>query len=149
MLELYRTTSENPDFANLVSHLDAHLWETYPDTQAEYDTFNVIESNDTVVIVHKDKRAVGCGCFKKFDSETVEIKRMFVHPEYRGLGIAHLILEELEKWAAELGYRYLVLETLPKQTSAIRLYQKRGYQRIENYGPYVGLADSICMRKTI
>jgi GNAT superfamily N-acetyltransferase len=149
MLIPQRTTSENPDFANLVLLLDAHLWENYPDTQAEYDQFNVIERNDTVVIVYKDEKAAGCGCFKKFDPETVEIKRMFVHPDYRGLGIAHVILEELEKWAVELGYTHLVLETLPKQISAIALYQKRGYQRIENYGPYVGLADSICMRKAI
>ena len=149
MINIQRTTSENPDFSQLVNLLDAYLWEVYPETQAEYDTFNVIESNNTVVIAYKDDVAMGCGCFKKIDPKTAEIKRMFVQPESRGLGLSHLIMKELEKWAAELGFSYLILETLHKQTAAISLYQKRGYQRIENYGPYVGLPNSICMRKTI
>ncbi len=149
MLKIQRTTSENPDFSQLVTLLDAYLWEVYPETQAEYDTFNVIESNDTVVIAYNDNVAVGCGCLKKIDQEAAEIKRMFVSPASRGLGVSHLILAELEKWADELGFSYLILETLHKQTAAISLYQKRGYQRIDNYGPYVGLPNSICMRKAI
>ncbi|MFD2934483.1 GNAT family N-acetyltransferase [Spirosoma flavum] len=149
MIKTQRTTSEKPDFINLVTRLDTYLWEVYPETQAQYDTFNVIEKNDTVVIAYKDDVAVGCGCFKEFDQETVEIKRMFVSPESRGLGVSHLIMAELEKWAAELGFSYLILETLHKQAAAISLYQKRGYQRIENYGPYAGLPNSICMRKAI
>ncbi len=130
-----------------MSRLDAYLWEIYPETQALYDTFNIIEKNDTVVIAYDDEVAVGCGCFKKFDPDTVEIKRMFVGPDQRGLGISHLILEELEKWAEESGFTYLILETLHKQIAAISLYQKRGYTRIDNYEPYVGLPDSLCMRK--
>ena len=149
MITLQRTTSENLHFQELVSKLDAYLWEIYPETQALYDTFNVIERNDTVVIAYVDDVAAGCGCFKKFDSETAEIKRMFVSPNHRGLGISHLILEDLEKWVSESGFTYLILETLHKQTAAIHLYQKRGYTRIDNYGPYVGLPDSICMRKAI
>ncbi len=149
MLKIQRTTSENPDFSQLVTLLDAYLWEVYPETQAEYDTFNVIESNDTVVIAYKGGVAVGCGCLKKVDQETAEIKRMFVRPDSRGLGVSHLIMEDLEKWAKELGINKLILETLHKQLSAISLYEKRGYQRIANYGPYIGLPNSICMRKVI
>ncbi|CAH0997465.1 hypothetical protein EMA8858_03598 [Emticicia aquatica] len=149
MVKTIRTTSENPDFAPLVALLDAHLWEQYPETQAEYDTYNVIDKNNTVVIAYIEHQAVGCGCFKKLDTETAEIKRMFVKPESRGLGIAPLILSELEKWAAELGFKALVLETLYKQASAIALYQKQGFQIIQNYGPYIGLDKSICMKKEI
>lgn len=149
MTQIIRTTNENPDFAPLVALLDAHLWEQYPETQAEYDTYNVIEQNNTVVIVYLDNQAVGCGCFKKIDLETAELKRMFVKPEARGKGIAQLIINELEQWASELGFKAMLLETLYKQTSAIALYQKQGYQVIENYGPYVGLDKSICMKKDI
>ncbi|WP_435357098.1 GNAT family N-acetyltransferase [Emticicia sp. SJ17W-69] len=149
MIEILRTNSENPDFAQLVMLLDAHLWEQYPETQAEYDTYNIIETNNTVIIAYNENIAVGCGCFKKLDDENVEIKRMYVKPESRGLGVSHLILAELEQWAKELGFKAALLETLYKQSAAISLYQKRGFKIIQNYGPYVGLDKSICMKKEL
>ena len=94
-------------------------------------------------------RAVGCGCFKRFDAGTAEIKRMFVRPENRGSGAATLLLEELEKWAAEAGYSRAILETGVKNPEAIRFYTKSGYARIENYGQYVGMENSICMGKSL
>ncbi len=149
MIKIIRTTSQNPDFAPLVAALDAHLWEQYLETQALYDTFNVIEQNNTVVLAYVGDAAVGCGCFKKIDAETAEIKRMYVKPESRGMKIAAQILDELELWATEFGFKALVLETLEKQKSALALYHKQGYQITENYGPYVDLEKSICMKKMI
>ncbi len=149
MIKIVRTSNGNPDFTKLVALLDAHLWELYPETQAQYDTFNVIEKNNTVVIAYAENEAVGCGCFKKLDDENVEIKRMFVKSESRGLGISHLVLGELEQWAKELGFKAALLETLDKQISAIGLYQKRGYEITKNYGPYVNLDQSICMKKVL
>jgi GNAT superfamily N-acetyltransferase len=63
--------------------------------------------------------------------------------------LAQRVLQELELWAKELDYSVSVLETLYKQQEAISLYQKVGYEVVDNYGPYVGLNDSICMRKQI
>ena len=74
---------------------------------------------------------------------------MFVSPEVRGMGLAQTILLELEGWAHDLGYSFSVLETLYKQKEAIALYQKTGYNIVDNYEPYVGLENSICMRKQI
>ena len=74
---------------------------------------------------------------------------MFVLPEARGLGIAQNILRELELWAHDIGYSLSVLETLYKQKEAIALYQKTGYAIVDNYEPYVGLENSICMQKQI
>jgi len=73
---------------------------------------------------------------------------MFVAPEARGLGLAQRILQELELWAQELDFSFSILETLYKQKEAISLYQKVGYTIVDNYEPYVGLENSICMRKT-
>ena len=91
----------------------------------------------------------GCGCFRYFAPETVEIKRMYVRPEFRGRGISRLILAELEKWAAELGYTKSVLETGNQQTEAIHLYHRFGYTEIPNYGNYEGTETSICMSKKL
>ena len=148
-ITIIKTTSENQDFINLVAALDKSLWERYPEENQDYWQNNILEINPNVVIIYLDKNAVACGCFKKYDKNTIEIKRMFVSPEVRGMGFAQKILQELELWASELGYSLSVLETLHKQKEAIGLYQKVGYSITDNYEPYVGLKDSICMRKQI
>lgn len=56
-------------------------------------------------------------------------------------------MTELEQWAVEKGYTKTLLQTAAKQPEAIALYQKRGYQRIDNYGSYAGDEDSVCMEK--
>ena len=148
-IKIVRATSENPDFVNLIKALDESLWGRYPELKSDYWGNNILELNPNVVILYLDEKAVGCGCFKKYDTNTIEIKRMFVSPEVRGMGLAQTILLELEGWAHELGYSFSVLETLYKQKEAIALYQKTGYTIVDNYEPYVGLENSICMRKPI
>lgn len=148
-LRSIRTTSENLDFVNLIAALDKSLWERYPELKSDYWGNNILEINPNVVILYLEDKAVGCGCFKKYDKNTIEIKRMFVSIEARGMGLAQAILKELEGWAHDLGYSFSVLETLYKQKEAIALYQKTGYGIVDNYDPYIGLEDSICMRKQI
>jgi GNAT superfamily N-acetyltransferase len=147
--KISKTTSEDQDFISLVAALDQSLWERYPEEQSDYWKNNILEVNPNVVVIYLENEPVACGCFKKYDKNTIEIKRMFVSPEARGLGLAQKILKELESWAHDLGYTFSVLETLHKQAEAIGLYQKVGYVIIDNYEPYVGLKDSICMRKQI
>ncbi|MFV8374609.1 GNAT family N-acetyltransferase [Flavobacterium sp. LB1P62] len=148
-IKIVKTTSENPDFVSLIAALDASLWERYPELKTNYWGNNVIELNPNVVIIYLEDKAVACGCFKKYDRNTIELKRMFVSPEARGMGLAQKILKELELWAYELGFSVCVLETLYKQKEAIGLYQKVGYTIVDNYPPYVGLKNSICMKKQI
>jgi putative acetyltransferase len=144
-----RTDSDNPDFRGLVLLLDTELTSLYGELQKWHDQFNIIESNKTVVVAYNGDLPVGCGCFKVFDDVSAEIKRMYVKPEYRGTGIAEKILLELEKWASELGNNFIVLETAIKQPAAIRFYTRLNYKKIENYGPYIGIESSICMRKKL
>ncbi|OAB27668.1 Ribosomal protein S18 acetylase RimI [Flavobacterium fryxellicola] len=148
-IKIVRTTSENLDFVHLIAVLDKSLWERYPELKANYWGNNILELNPNVIVIYKDNKAVGCGCFKKYDTNAIEIKRMFVSPEARGMGLAQTVLQELELWALDSGFTFSVLETLSKQKEAIALYQKSGYEIVENYEPYVGLSNSICMRKKI
>ncbi|MBG6187969.1 GNAT family N-acetyltransferase [Flavobacterium sp. CAN_S2] len=148
-VRIVKTTSENPDFVNLIKALDESLWERYPELKSDYWGNNILELNPNVVILYLEEKAVACGCFKKYNKNTIEIKRMFVSPEVRGMGLAQTILLELEGWAGKLGYSFSVLETLYKQKESIALYQKTGYDIVDNYEPYVGLENSICMRKPI
>lgn len=149
MLRITRTTSDNPDFRDLVQQLDQDLLQRYPDVQAEYDKFNKIEKNDTVVVAYWSDVPVGCGCFKQFNEDTVEIKRMFVTKDLRGRGIATNILADLCTWAGELRFKKAVLETAARQPEAIHVYKKAGFEIIPNYPPYTNMELSMCMKKDL
>jgi putative acetyltransferase len=149
MTSFKRTTSGDTDFQSLVVLLDADLKIKDGDDHSFYNQFNKIQNIRNVVLCHIDGKPAGCGAFKEYDSKTVEIKRMFVMPEYRGKGIGLIILKELEFWAMELNYSGCILETGKKQPDAIRLYQKAGYSVINNYGPYENVENSVCMKKAI
>jgi GNAT superfamily N-acetyltransferase len=148
-IKVVKTTSENPDFISLIKIFDTFLWERYPELKKEYWGNNLIEFNPNVILIYLDEKPVASGCFKKYNESTVELKRMFVLPKARGLGLAQLVIKELEIEAQNLGFQSMILETLYKQSEAISLYQKVGFEIIDNYEPYVGLINSICMSKTI
>ena len=147
--ELIRTTSENTDFRSMVNALDEDLILRNGEIQKLYHQYNKIDHINHAVVVYTNNKPVGCGCFKRFDDHTIEVKRMFILPEMRGNQLAARLLEELEKWALEEGFSRAVLETGLRQVEAIRLYTKAGYTLTENYGQYVGMEDSICYWKEL
>jgi len=149
MTQFLRTDSDNKDFQTLVILLDADLAKRDGDEHAFYAQFNKIATIRNAIVCYVDDKAIGCGAFREYDKSKVEIKRMFVLPQYRGHGIAMKILKELELWAAELNYQQYILETGKKQPEAIRLYQKAGYVVIPGYGQYLHVENSICMMKTV
>ncbi|MGZ3778254.1 MAG: GNAT family N-acetyltransferase [Mucilaginibacter sp.] len=148
-ITIKRTEANDPDFPYLVAMLNRELHEKYGDLQLVYDKYNQISNLDTVVIAYVNDIPSGCGCFKKFDYKTVEIKRMFVKQEERKLGIASSVLGELEIWAKENGFSSVVLETGSKQQEAMAFYKKQGYDTIPNYGPYWGMETSVCFGKKL
>ena len=149
MTNLVRTNSKNPDFRELVALLDADLQIRDGAEHSFYSQFNKIDKIREVVVAYENEKAVGCGAFKEYTGSAAEIKRMFVRSENRGRGIAGQILNELEIWAKELNFSECVLETGIKQPEAVRLYRKSGYEIILNYGQYVGVENSVCMKKRI
>lgn len=148
-IKFIRTTSENPDFRKLISALDEDLYQRNGEAQLQYRQYNQVDLIDHVVVVYSEGKPVGCGCYKWFNDQTVEMKRMFVLPEMRGRQLAARMLQELEKWAVEEGNTAAVLETGHRQVEAIRLYTVAGYSLIENYGQYIGMEDSVCYRKEL
>lgn len=149
MLTVKRTDSENPDFIYLVKHLDADLAERDGSEHAFYAQFNKIDKIRCVVLVYEEEKPIGCGAIKEYQPGIMEVKRMYTLPGHRGKGIASRVLNELERWSAELGYTTCILETGKKQPEAIALYKKNGYQIIPNYGQYAEVEDSICFEKRV
>ena len=147
MIEIKRTSSSEIDFQHLVSELDGELSTRNGETNEFFAQYNKIDQIKNVIIATIDDKPVGCGAMKAYDSDTMEIKRMFVPIEMRGKGIAVHILKNLEKWAKEMNYSKCILETGNKMLEAIRLYEKSNYKVVPNYGQYNGIEDSICFKK--
>ena len=148
-MKIIRTDAKHPDFIRLISELDAYLKVTDGEDHEFYNQFNGLDNIKNVVIAYKDKQAIGCGAFKKFDNETIEIKRMYVKFAHRGSGTAQAILNSLELWASEKGFKKCILETGNRQVEAIKFYKKAGYKSIPNYGQYIHMEDSNCFEKLV
>jgi len=73
-VKIIKTTSENPDFLSLIKIFDTYLWERYPELKSYYWGNNIIELNPNVVVIYLNEKPLDCGCFKKYDKNTVEIK---------------------------------------------------------------------------
>ncbi|PZG09976.1 GNAT family N-acetyltransferase [Micromonospora craterilacus] len=96
-----------------------------------------------------DGTAVGCGGLRFLSSGSAEIKRMYVTPPARGTGVATAILHALEQAARDAGVRTLLLETGTAQPDAMRFYEREGYRRIANFGPYRGEPLSVCYARDL
>lgn len=148
-VQIKRVAATDPDFLLLVKELDKVLALTDGDDHSFYDQFNKLDAIKHAVVLLENTKPVSCGAIKYFDSETAEVKRMFTVVDSRGKAYAGKVLQELETWAAELGYKKCILETGINQPEAIHRYHKSGYQRIENYGQYTGIEKSFCFGKSL
>ncbi len=144
-----RTISDNSDFISLVRQLDVELAKIDGDEHDFYAQYNKIDKINHVVVAYEKELPIACGAIKQFDESAMEVKRMYTLPAFRGKGIASKVLNELEKWAAEMNFSHCVLETGIRQPDAIRLYEKNGYRPIPNYGQYIGVVNSCCFEKKL
>jgi putative acetyltransferase len=94
-------------------------------------------------------RTVGCAAIVPLDQWTVELKRMYVRPEYRGRGVGRRLLSALEALAVSGGFATVRLETGVRQPEAIGLYESHGYVAIPRYGDYVENPFSRCFERTV
>lgn len=111
--------------------------------------YNISASISDVLIASVSGVAVGCAGLKAYSDSDVEIKRVWVDPEYRGNHISSAMIDVLEKKAVELGFKRAVLQTRPQMQEAVSLYTKRGYELIDNYPPYDKLEGAICFAKVL
>lgn len=148
-IRLHRSDAANPDFRFLVQQLDADLDDRYGTQQDFYGQFNALDSIKHVVVAYEAEQPIACGAIKAFDTEAMEVKRMFVQKQARGKGLATQVLKELEEWARSLGYTACILQLAGNQAEALALYNKNGYEQTANFGQYIGDEDSICMRKRL
>ena len=148
-VKIIRTNSSNKDFQELVTELDKDLAIRDGEFHAFFSQYNKVDKINHIAIAYLNENPVGCGAIKHYSNTTMEVKRMYVNPDFRGNRIAAKILNELEKWAAEIGYERCILETGIKQPEAIALYERCDYTRIENYDQYKDVKESVCYEKIL
>jgi len=147
---LVQTTSEAADFIKLRDLLNKELWEMYPVVMHQYVEHNLLPEATPALVFYRDGIPAAIGAFKEMKNlGAIEVKRMYVHPDYRGQGLGKILLEGLENWGRALGYNKAMLETGLKNFAAHKLYERSGYRRIDNYGPFVGMEESWCYGKKI
>jgi GNAT superfamily N-acetyltransferase len=82
-----------------------------------------------------EEKIIGCIGLRAIPrfTDSGEVKRLYVRPEYRGHGIAVALHDALETYARDFGYRCLYLDTVDNMASAIRFYEQQGYERCARY----------------
>ena len=150
-MDYVRTDGKNEDFIENCRLLDMDLDRRVGKQikREKYEKFNQLDEIRETIVVYDHGRAVGGGAIRRYDDETVELKRVFVHSEYQGQGIGSRLVSLLIEWAAELGYRRMILETGELLAESCAVYRKLGFTVIPNYGPYADMPESLCMAKTI
>ena len=132
---------ERPDTADarmLIDELEAYLIPLSPaESRHGYSVEKLIKQGVAFFVTRVDETPAGCGGVQLFGTEYGELKRMFVRPQFRGLGLAKLMLQHLEQYAHEHHIQLLRLETGVRQTEAIGLYERMGYRSIPPFGEYV------------
>ena len=146
-------TPERPDSADaiaLITELEAQLDPLYPpESRHGYSVEKLIAQAVAFFVLRDDEVPAGCSGVQLFGTEYGELKRMYVRPQFRGLGFGKLLLNHLADHARAHGVGLLRLETGIHQAEAISLYERMGFQRIPPFGTYVEDPLSVFFEKRI
>jgi GNAT superfamily N-acetyltransferase len=96
-----------------------------------------------------DGAAVGSGAWRAMGAGVAEMKRVYVVPRLRRRGLAQLIVDAVERSAAQAGCRSVVLNSGAEQPEALALYEQRGYGPVTPYGVYACAPDAVFLGKQL
>lgn len=91
------------------------------------------EPDGRLYLAFSDDKIVGCIALRPINNDKCEMKRLYVRPQFRKMGIGKILVEKIIAEAKKVGYQKMVLDTLEKMNSAINLYKTFGF---EDYRPY-------------
>jgi putative acetyltransferase len=142
---------DSSDAAQLIAELDAYLaGHPYPqESRHAFSIDKLVSEGVAFFVLRQDDRPAGCGAVKLFGNEYGEVKRMYVRPDLRGLGLGKAILDHLAHYVRERQVSLLRLETGIYQTEAIGLYEAYGFQRRPPFGEYKEDPLSVYFEKSI
>jgi DNA-binding MarR family transcriptional regulator/GNAT superfamily N-acetyltransferase len=126
-------------FAQYFAELDARFKAGFdPALSISADAHELTPPAGALLIARLRGRPVGCGALKLHRKAPAELKRMWIAPEARGLGLGRRLLHELEQRARHAGVSVIRLETNRALREAITLYRRSGYVEVDafNEEPY-------------
>ena len=105
---------DTPDATALIAELEAYLEPLYPrESRHGYSVEKLIAEGVAFFLIRDGGASVGCGGIKLMGADCGEIKRMYVRPQFRGLGFAKLMLNHLADYARSQGVGTLYLDWHP------------------------------------
>lgn len=141
--------ARDPEVVALLGALTAELgWAGYTTSETFGYSVEQLEASAVHLVgAWVSRHLVGVGGLERQPSGVGELKRFYVAPEYRGLGVADAMLGALVEYAREHGLGRLRLETGDKQQAAVAFYRRHGFIVIPRFGPYIDSATSVCMER--
>lgn len=138
-----------PESQRLIEQLSTELAAITGNNGKSHFSAEAIDAKRSIWVLAKDQqgRAVGCASLRPLSDDVAELKRMYSDRSVSDVGAT--LLDYLQEWAAKAGYKDIRLSTRVINTRAVLFYLKQGFQQIDNYGPYVGRSESICLSKTL
>jgi putative acetyltransferase len=151
VIEITAVTAPDDDLLEMVEKLDASMKELYPPESTHLTPPEELSSGaNRFFAIKVDGKLMGCGGIRVAARDYAEIKRIFVDPSARGLGLAKALLDRLESESRSLGLLEMKLETGIFQPEAISLFERCGYSQCPAFGDYPkNDPNSYFMRKTL
>jgi GNAT superfamily N-acetyltransferase len=166
VIEVRRIDYGDPRAAGIREAMDVEMTARYAGvnrgwTNDELD--DMLAKIDAALAIHPEQMVATVGAFDgerivghaalrpvEVDGEdALEVKRVIVLPEYRGLGISKRLMAQLEIIASERGVRRLLLQTGDQQPEAVSLYETIGYEPIPRFGLYEPVPFFLCYAKVL
>jgi len=145
--QIKHTDINDKDFLMLCKKLNDSENSLVPERANVFDSLKGLDKILSVVLAFDGKTAAGCAALGFVNEETSELKRVFIDEAYRGKGLGKLLSKEIENLAKFKGFKSIMLDTWKPNKSAISVYEKLGYSRIEPQEPDAPLAEKIVFMK--
>lgn len=150
MLVVAPETADQPEVAALLAQADARSASLYPaESRHGMSVAALVAAEVRLFVARLDGAAVGCGGYAKLAAAAAEVKRLFVDPAARGLGVGWALMQAVERAAVEEGVSRLWLETGIKSYEALRLYRRLGFVECGPFGCYGPDPLSVFMVKAV
>lgn len=130
-MQIVKVKGNNKDFKLMCEQLENFQFNMIPVLKEK--GYSLTDDLNEVIgfVLYDDKQPIGSIGLKKVSEEVCEIVRVFVLDEYRGNGYAGMLFERIERFAKELSFKKAEMVAWCDAKSALRLYEKLGYQKSE------------------
>lgn len=149
MITVEKADPRSAESQLLMNKLSAELAAITSDGGNRNFTIDSLDNEKSLwVLARNDKgEAVGCGAIRPLTGHVAELKRMFSDRSSPAIGSG--LLTFLENAALNMGYSQIWLETRSVNHKAVNFYLRKGYEHIENYGPYINRKEAVCFAKIL